>query len=98
MYGEEMKGSSLASTAAREPVAAEICKFAAELAERAEMLANRVGGKLSPVATSACPQPLRGEGKECREYPPLFSELRSRFFSLANSLDSIEETISRVEL
>jgi len=98
MYGEDMKCSPLANTAAREPVAAEICKFAAELAERAEMLTNRVSGKLNPITTSACPMPVRGEGKECREYPPLFQELRSRFFSLANSLDSIEDTMSRTEL
>ena len=84
--------------ATREPVAAEICKFAAELAERAEMLADRVSDKLNPVTTSACSQPVHGEGKECREYPPLFTELRSRFCSLANSLNSIEDTISRVEV
>ncbi len=98
MYEDAKCGIGSLTTAAREPVAAEICKFAAELADRAETLANRVGGKLNPVTTSACPQPVRGEGKDCREYPPLFSELRGRFFSLANSLDSIEDTMSRVEL
>ena len=82
----------------REPIAAEICKFAAGLAERAENLAARVGGKLSTVATSPAPQCREDSKLDSREYPPLFAELRNRFFTLSSAMDQIEDTLSRTEL
>lgn len=95
MYEDGPKCNTLA---AREPIAAEIVKFAIELADRSERLAERVGGKLHPVATSPTPLPCREELKGHREYPPLFNELNGLFRRLQSSLDNIEETMSRVEL
>jgi hypothetical protein len=85
-------------SAAREPVAAEICKFAAGLAERAENLAARLSGKLSPVTTSATPTCGMERGIDSKEYPPLFAELRTRFFTLETAMNQIEDTLSRTEL
>lgn len=101
MYDGRVGGTALAPGAqmAVEPVAAEICKFAAALADRADLLAQRINGKLSCVATSSLPTcESGGISKNGREYPPLFAELRERFVSLECSLNHIEDTIARTEL
>lgn len=80
-------------------VAEEIVTFAHELAERAEKLSERVHGKLHPVMVPEAPRPCcDASAKLSREYPPLFGELRSRFYSISNALESIEAAMSRTEL
>jgi hypothetical protein len=83
---------------AREPVAAEICHFAERLAERAENMASRMGGKLSSVTTSQSPRCGAESKTESQEYPPLFSELRARFAAISSAMDQMEDTLNRTEL
>lgn len=97
-YCNKNSGTSQTDSAVRESVAAEICKFAAGLAERAENLAARMSGKLSPVTTSATPACGVDKKIDSKEYPPLFAELRTRFFSLETAMNQIEDTLSRTEL
>lgn len=82
----------------REPVSSEVLAFAATLANRAESLAERTQAKLSPVMTSPIPNPVEIIGKDLTEYPPLFSDLRGRFFVISKALDAIEDALSRTEL
>lgn len=98
MYKEDKICNPRTSGIVQKSAAIEICEFAAELEARAKMLAGKIVITLNPVITPLCSEPVRGEEKTYREYPPLFSELRSHFFSLVSSLNSIEDTISHTEL
>ena len=80
------------------PVSQEILEKTKELSEKAMAINDRVHGKLSPVMISPRPVSPGPEGKQPREYPPLFSELREMLINIENALDGIEDVLSRTEL
>ena len=84
----------------REEVSQRILAQAAELAELAEKLDARSGGKLEPIASipPATPEKEKTQAPPMPCYPPLFHELRGYFQRIENSLNSIKSTIDRVEL
>lgn len=81
----------------RRSVAEEIAEYARALSEQADALSNRVNAKLHLVMQSDYPRPCGPEQKDT-EYPPLFSDLRSSFRSIADSLDNIGHAMNRTEL
>ena len=85
---------------ARQPVAAEVAQFAERLAKQAQVLADKVNGKLHSVMTSDCPRPCDPVNKnmDTIEYPPLFSDLRGNLSAIELAFASIEYALSRTEL
>ena len=82
----------------QEPVAGEVLKNTAQVSDMARQVAERLNNKLSPIMRSSAPQPTGGTEKQCREYPPLFSEWHSHVCSIRASLEMIEDCIRRTEL
>lgn len=85
---------------ARQPVAAEVAQFAERLAKQAQVLADKVNGKLHSVMTSDRPQPCNplSDSKDSVEYPPLFNDLRGNLSAIELAFASIEHALSRTEL
>lgn len=85
----------------RMPVAEEVMQLAHNLANRAEALADMLNEKLRPVMTSEVPRPsnvLCKDSNESQEYPPLFADLRDKFWAISSALDAIEFAMERTEL
>ena len=84
----------------RKPVAAEVVELAESLVSRASNLASRVDISLEPVITPYCSGKRLEAGKEedAAKYPPLFATFRGNLFAIEESLNRIEETLSRLEL
>jgi len=96
--GTTIGSGNAAALKASPTVAEEVMKYAAALAERAEMVSDRVGSKLLMVTTPPCDVAgCRGEEPQ-RESPPLFAELRSRFYAIERALDNIQYTLDRTQL
>jgi len=78
-------------------VAEEILEFASQLSLRAGNLAEQVHGKLGPIMDQATNEECQAEGL-MRTYPPLWNELRDKFYGIENALRSIEDAMYRTEL
>jgi hypothetical protein len=83
---------------AQEPISNEVMNLTKQVAEEARQITERLNNKLAPVMRSSAPQPTGGTEKQCREYPPLFSEWHSHVCSIRASLEMIEDCIRRTEL
>jgi hypothetical protein len=82
----------------REPVSHEIMQLVVTLAERSEVLAVKVQGKLEPVMTPPGPRPDGQCPKETREWPPLFAEIRKHLVQVLTAMGNIDDALNRTEL
>lgn len=82
----------------QEPVATEVLVLTSNVANMARQIAERLESKLSSVMRSGAPLPDAPKEKQCREYPPLFSEWIGYIVSIRTSLEVIDDCIQRTEL
>ena len=82
----------------RQPIAVEVAKLAASIANHAQQVSEIANIKLQPVMTSETPRACNGQAKDSVEYPPLFSDLRNSLQGIESALNSIEYMLSRTEL
>ena len=61
-------------------------------------LAKRVHEKIDPVMLPGSSPLVSSENKEPETWPPLFNELRMKMQSIEQSLNSIEDALTRTEL
>jgi hypothetical protein len=80
-----------------QPASMEILELCTNLANRAAHVAEYVNGKLHPVMNSS-PPATGAPANNTREYPPLFSDLRTSLMSISGSLDAINSALDRAEL
>lgn len=81
----------------REPLSSDILQFAARLSERARVISEDMDSKLAPITLPCPPKECTG-GEDGKNYPPLLGELNNYLSSISNSLNSIEDTLSRCEV
>lgn len=82
-------------------VAIEVMELTESTADMARKIAERLKTKLDPVLVSDCTLNNKtevAEAKNPRQYPPLFASLNVHIRSIQDSLDSIEDTITRTAL
>jgi hypothetical protein len=93
-YAESIIGAETKTQTAAE----EILNFADLTAGRLAEIEAHLAAKLRPVLSD--PSAANGveEGLSRRPYPPLFEDLYILLISLNRSLDSINDTINRIEL
>ena len=95
--GERMMAKG-APSVTRQSTAAEVAQIGQVLSKRAQELAERLEERLRPVMSVPTPRVCEDSAKEARQFPPLFSDLRSTFGLIKDALDSIENAIQRTEL
>ncbi len=80
----------------REPISQNVLQYAANLAERAGTLADRIGIKLMPIRLEQ-PSCANGASKVQDDYPEYFTHLRLYFDRVTEALNTIDHYIDEVE-
>jgi len=103
MYQEKHMAEKLQAQAAckqevQEAVASEVLSLGREIVDRASALRSHVEKKLEPISLPETEKEKCGNSTADRNYPPLFSELRSIFYEIMDSLNAINNNINRTAL
>jgi len=89
--------AGIGSTEKKQSAADEMYKYACTLAERTEQVAAMLLDRLRPVMVDSGPEPER-LNKPMRNFPPLFEGMRNSFDQISQSLDRIQDAISRTDI
>lgn len=90
--------ASCSAAVVQESIASELLSLAHVVNDQAAGLRERVEKRLDRITLSANQKAqVQGDAPE-REYPQLFNELRSILRGIQNSLDGIDDNISRTAL
>lgn len=96
-YNDMPNVARVGCLAKRQTAADEVLDFANRLANNIEGLADRVGSRLSPI--SRCSPPSTGNAGDCCEsMPAYFEQVRGALFRIERHMDSINDSLERVEL
>jgi hypothetical protein len=88
----------LVGTAVRENAASKTVARLTDLTSRANELADRTNGRLVSVTRQSSPA-IRDDAKKGDEWrPPLFAEMWSYLDTLETALNSIDDTLNRLEI
>lgn len=82
----------------RQTAASDILDLVNMLAERSQKVAEHLDTKLTPITMQSTPQEGNCKEQLCREYPPLFGEVREGLLTIETSLNRIDNVIDRTEL
>lgn len=86
-------------SAKREPVSHDVMNFIERLATQAEKTAARIDDQLHAVCLPDRPSPEKATTEEvCREFPPLFNDMRDRLTTIEYAFRRINNVLDRCEV